>query len=325
MADGTGDLAGERRRLRIVRAGFRAAIAALVIAVVVPTAAQAARTDERLTRKFYVDKTAASVQHASQDPDLKVLVKTPQAIWLTESSAPPTTVKSIVKKHVKAAGKKKRTAVFVVYAIPGRDCGQHSAGGLASTEYKKYVKQVAAGLKKAKTMVILEPDTLALGDCSAGGDRDALLTYATKKLTKAGAWVYLDAGHSNWQPPHVMADRLKAAGVKHARGFATNVSNHRTTAAEKKYAQAIRVELKKRGITKRRYVIDTSRNGAGPDANNTWCNNLGARIGKKPKVVNKNGLDAILWIKRPGESDGWCNGGPGAGEWWAWGAKVLTS
>jgi endoglucanase len=23
-----------------------------------------------------------------------------------------------------------------------------------------------------------------------------------------------------------------------------------------------------------------------------------------------------LWVKRPGESDGSCNGGPAAGQWW---------
>ncbi|MGW5026607.1 glycoside hydrolase family 6 protein, partial [Streptomyces albidoflavus] len=27
-------------------------------------------------------------------------------------------------------------------------------------------------------------------------------------------------------------------------------------------------------------------------------------------------LDAYLWIKRPGESDGSCRGGPSAGTWW---------
>ncbi|CAM5532402.1 glycoside hydrolase family 6 protein [Streptomyces hirsutus] len=27
-------------------------------------------------------------------------------------------------------------------------------------------------------------------------------------------------------------------------------------------------------------------------------------------------MDAYLWVKRPGESDGECKGGPKAGEWW---------
>ena len=28
-----------------------------------------------------------------------------------------------------------------------------------------------------------------------------------------------------------------------------------------------------------------------------------------------SGLDALLWVKLPGESDGTCNGGPAAGAW----------
>ncbi|XIE81958.1 glycoside hydrolase family 6 protein [Streptomyces sp. SBR177] len=27
-------------------------------------------------------------------------------------------------------------------------------------------------------------------------------------------------------------------------------------------------------------------------------------------------VDAYLWIKRPGDSDGTCRGGPAAGTWW---------
>ena len=27
-------------------------------------------------------------------------------------------------------------------------------------------------------------------------------------------------------------------------------------------------------------------------------------------------MDAYLWVKTPGESDGTCNGGPRAGQWW---------
>ena len=27
-------------------------------------------------------------------------------------------------------------------------------------------------------------------------------------------------------------------------------------------------------------------------------------------------LDALLWVKHPGDSDGTCNGGPKAGMWW---------
>ncbi|MEW2037650.1 glycoside hydrolase family 6 protein, partial [Streptomyces sp. NPDC005534] len=40
--------------------------------------------------------------------------------------------------------------------------------------------------------------------------------------------------------------------------------------------------------------------------------------GENPTTKTADPLvDAYLWIKRPGESDGTCKGGPKAGEWWA--------
>jgi endoglucanase len=65
------------------------------------------------------------------------------------------------------------------------------------------------------------------------------------------------------------------------------------------------------------FVIDTSRNGKGPwkptatypDAQD-WCNPPGRGAGLPPSSCTDNGLiDAYLWIKVPGESDGSCNRG----------------
>lgn len=60
------------------------------------------------------------------------------------------------------------------------------------------------------------------------------------------------------------------------------------------------------------YVVDTSRNGAGPapDGPLNWCNPPGRAIGAAP-TTNTTGphADAYLWIKHPGESDGECHRG----------------
>jgi endoglucanase len=41
-------------------------------------------------------------------------------------------------------------------------------------------------------------------------------------------------------------------------------------------------------------------------------------LGQMPTTRTGHRLvDAYLWIKYPGESDGPCNGGPTAGQWWA--------
>jgi endoglucanase len=65
------------------------------------------------------------------------------------------------------------------------------------------------------------------------------------------------------------------------------------------------------------FVIDTSRNGLGPwrptasypDAQD-WCNPPGRGLGIRPTAETGNALvDAYLWVKVPGESDGSCNRG----------------
>lgn len=71
------------------------------------------------------------------------------------------------------------------------------------------------------------------------------------------------------------------------------------------------------------FVVDTSRNGKGswaprPDKNykdaQTWCNPPDRGLGLRPTTRTSNPLiDAYLWIKVPGESDGQCDRGMGGG------------
>jgi endoglucanase len=69
------------------------------------------------------------------------------------------------------------------------------------------------------------------------------------------------------------------------------------------------------------FVIDTSRNGQGPwtptvaypDAQD-WCNPPGRGAGLRPTAATGSTLlDAYLWVKIPGESDGQCTRGLGLG------------
>lgn len=67
------------------------------------------------------------------------------------------------------------------------------------------------------------------------------------------------------------------------------------------------------------FVIDTSRNGQGawsPGATysdaQTWCNPPGRGLGLRPSAATSDPLvDAYLWVKIPGESDGECTRGGG--------------
>lgn len=276
----------------------------------------------RTARKLYVDPTSQAASAAaaarregrsSTAKKLDVIATAPQARWFGTWN-PTSTVKSEVRAYVKAAQRKKRVPQLVLYAIPDRDCGGWSSGGFSASEYRAWIKQVAAGLKGSQAVVVLEPDSL--GHTCGGSQRTSLLKNATSRLSKAGAWVYLDGGHSRWNSPATVAKRLKAAGVAGARGFAVNVSNFNSTKSEDDYGKKVAARLAKLGVSSshRRFVVDTSRNGRAT-ARGEWCNPAGQGLGVRPRWVSKGGVDAYLWVKRPGESDGQCGGGPAAGQW----------
>jgi endoglucanase len=182
--------------------------------------------------------------------------------------------------------------------------------------YRAWIDDLAAGIGAGPAAVVLEPDALPALDClseDAREQRSALLAYAASRLSRRdGVAVYIDAGNPSWIAPAEMARRLRAAGVARARGFALNVSSFHTTARARAYGKAI-----SRRAGNAPFVIDTSRNGAGPAPGDAWCNPPGRALGQAPTGDTGDPLvDALLWIKRPGESDGACNGGPPAGTWW---------
>jgi len=96
------------------------------------------------------------------------------------------------------------------------------------------------------------------------------------------------------------------------------------------FAQAFRSRLVQSGFSSSiGMLIDTSRNGWGGSARPTgpgsqssvddyinggridrrihvgnWCNQSGAGLGERPSAAPASGIDAYVWIKPPGESDG---------------------
>ena len=209
--------------------------------------------------------------------------------------------------------------VFVAYNIPQRDCGGLSAGGVGSSDaYKSWIAAFANALVGRKAVVVLEPDALTQMDCLSTADqatRMGLIQYAISVLKAASGKVvvYLDGGHSAWLSASDQAARLTRANVAAADGFALNVSNFQYTPNLIAYGKSVSAL-----IGGKHFVIDTSRNGLGPTADNQWCNPAGRALGARPTTATGDLLvDAYLWIKSPGESDGACNGAPAAGVWWA--------
>lgn len=243
------------------------------------------------------------------------IADTPQARWLGEWSGEP---KTAAGNFIRSASKANKSALFIAYNIPNRDCGQYSKGGAADPEgYKRWIRSLAEGIGRDKrAVVVLEPDALGhLTECLSEADqtqRLALLRDAVETLEALpGVSVYLDAGHSRWVPAEEMAKRLQAAGIDRARGFSLNTSNYIADEELVRYGDKI-VSL----IGETHFIIDSSRNGNGPASDNAWCNPAGRALGRQPTADTGNPhQDAFVWLKNPGESDGECAGGPAAGRW----------
>ncbi|BBX50950.1 hypothetical protein GCM10009645_42800 [Mycolicibacterium poriferae] len=264
--------------------------------------------------ELYIDPDMQSIAAAREDARFDPIATTPQAKWFTDWSTSET-VQDDVGDYLDGAAAADAVPTVVLYRIPQRDCGSWSTGGAADEqEYRDWVKGAAAELKgHDDALVIIEPDALPqLGKCEQG-DRLDTLTFAVDALATTGARVYIDAGHENWLSAAEAADRLSKVGVDKVRGFSLNVAAHYTTQREIAYAEDVRSELSKLGITDVHYVIDTGRNGAGPQGDN--CNPPGARLGHEPQLFEGDALDGFLWVKNPGETDGACRGGPASGFW----------
>jgi len=268
-----------------------------------------------MTAHFYVDTESKAYrawqQTTGADKDvLAAIALTPAAYWVG-NWADAEHAAAEVRDYTGRAAAAGDDAILAVYAIPGRDNGDWSAGGVAEGEYEQFVDAVASAIA-GPAWIILEPDALPqMGDAPGQGDRAGMLRYAVSSLsTAADARVYLDAGNLMWLEPAEAARRISLIGTGGLAGFALNVSNYLPTDETIAYGQKISALLD--GLP---FVVDTSRNGNG--SNGQWCNPRGRAIGETPRVVDDvDGVDALLWIKPPGESDGECNGGPAAGEWW---------
>ncbi|MGW7413087.1 glycoside hydrolase family 6 protein [Streptomyces sp. NPDC054863] len=279
------------------------------------------------TSPFWVDPDSSAARQVKEwtaqgrtdeADQLRKISERPVANWPAGDNPVPD-----VQRVTAGAAGEGRTAVLVAYNIPHRDCGQHSAGGAAdSNAYLGWLDAFAKAIGGADATVILEPDAVPhiVDGCTPVEDHDErsrLLSQAIVRLKQQpNTRVYLDAGNPDWiKDAGKIVDPLKRAGIGKADGFSLNVSNFQRDDAVRAYGAKLSGLL-----GGAHFVVDSSRNGDGPlpgSRADAWCNPPGRALGKPP--TDRTGdalLDAYLWIKRPGDSDGECRGGPAAGTWW---------
>ncbi|WP_431278881.1 glycoside hydrolase family 6 protein [Leifsonia poae] len=253
---------------------------------------------------------------------VRTIAEQPTAVWLGDWYSPALLL-SVIQRHIRAAAAQDATLVFVTYAIPNRDCGGFSAGGFTPDQYLAWNRTIADALAGTRAVILIEPDSLAmLSSAKCAGEasiRLPLIKSAVEILNAAELTTYLDGGNARWLTPAVQASWLTAAGIDEAHGFYTNVANFDATQSERDYAGKVSSR-----VGWKHFVIDVSRNGNGWTG--TWCNPPGAALGQNPQITEgvTTKLDALLWVKHPGASDGECNGGPAAGSWFQDGAEALV-
>src|SRR5436305_3909335 len=178
-------------------------LVAVALALMAPLSALAYddATDKTLspeTRFFVPQADTGAVQQVAnlakagdlQDAFLIGKVElSPRAVWLTGGT--PEQVAATAADSIRQAHAQDAVPVFVLYNIPGRDCGGFSAGGAQTTpDYEAWIDAIATAVGDRRAIIILEPDGLANlpSDCGLDptgqltADRFTQLSYAVNAL-----------------------------------------------------------------------------------------------------------------------------------------------
>tara|TARA_B100001250_G_scaffold296484_1_gene258027 strand:- start:1796 stop:2632 length:837 start_codon:yes stop_codon:yes gene_type:complete len=260
--------------------------------------------------RFYYPDWNSRKDVCEKYPQIKEITKEPIAFWY--GVGPKRTIRK-TKKSIQRLLKRAHPylPVLVIYSIPNRDLGHHSKGGAKSDdEYLEFIQEFCNSLGDSSPIVIYEPDCIPHMEHMGvvdGMDRMRLVKASIELLSRTNASVYMDIGHPHWLSVSKSVSYLNLCDVHKIRGFALNTSNYHSTESCYKYGKDISERL-----NNTHFVIDTSRNGNGEGSEH--FNPYGRALGTPPTTQTCDEMvDAYLWIKVPGESDGNVNGGSKAG------------
>ena len=152
-----------------------ALVAALTTVLLTPSGPMPATADADVLdgARWYVDPDSAAAREAdgrrADDPEAAArfdrIASQPQADWFGDW-VPTAEVTGQVARRTATIREAGALPVYVTYAIPARDCGGYSAGGVGTpAEYRDWVEAFAAGLDGGHAVVVVEPDALGLLDC----------------------------------------------------------------------------------------------------------------------------------------------------------------
>ena len=220
----------------------------------------------------------------------------------------------------------------------------NSGNGGVGRYKAQYIDAIAAAFYRysdLRIIAIIEPDSLPnmatnmqVTRCQIASEmyREGV-SYAIRTLAMPHVSLYLDVAHGGWlgwddnrgKIAQIFSEVLnRAGGSQLIRGFVTNVANYsplrranpdplpdsyyqwNPARDELTFVQKLAETFAAYGIQNRNFIIDTSRNGnpASRQTWGSWCNIAQGGIGERPQAAPVPGVDAFLWVKIPGESDG---------------------
>ncbi|KAK4098406.1 carbohydrate-binding module family 1 protein [Parathielavia hyrcaniae] len=245
----------------------------------------------------------------------------------------------------------------------GESSGELSLSQNGLNRYRnEYVLPFAQKLKAASDLqfaVVLEPD--AIGNMVTGtssfcqnarGPQQDGIAYAIQQLQASNIHLYLDVANAGWlgwpdnlklTAAEVSTILQKAGSNAKIRGYSSNISNYNQyqtsnppaytegspSPDESRYATNLANALRERGLPTS-FIIDQGRVER-PGARSEWgqwCNISPAGFGQPPTTNTNNPVvDALVWVKPGGESDGECgmSGAPRAGAWFDAYAQMLAT
>jgi|GEM_PF-2698234 len=282
---------------------------------------------------FLVDVTKAVVPAVTlaqeerwDDYDLmNRIVHTAQFRWIGSWSTNDAIANYAHQVYV-AAAEADRIGLIAYYGMRDYTCEEAAGDPALEAFYQERSQVLVEELpgSGADVWILLEPGLIAdLGSCE-NDPRGAWLSDAAATLAGAGAAVYLDAGLV--EDPDRLAATLAGLDLAPVAGIAVGTNGYRAPSDQVAGGQAVLAALAAAGVdidaprtgsdpgqAGLGIIVDTSRSGVPLDDPDP-CNPPEAGIGVPPRLIGDGTLDAHVWIKRVGESDGACNGGPTRGQ-----------
>ena len=294
-----------------------------------------------------IKKQVADWRAAGRIDDARLLEELvgPQQVtqWLTSwiDGYPDQGIEDVMKGTYAAGG----VPIIALYNVPRLNC-QDGNGARDAAAYAAWIDRIVRVIGDRKAIVLLEPDGVTVtycfgdhGDIAGLNARYAMIADAVRRL-KAGhanTAVYLDAGTQRRNTAQELVAALTPSGIAQADGFFLNSTTYEYTTTMVAFGDEISRALAAKGIPDKHFVVDTSRNGRGPNyvaergpGNREWCNAPDRALGPAPTTRTGDPLaDAFVWIKPIWQSDSDCLGDgsePGGGrDFWEYTAALVRN